>query len=130
MGIGFGYHFTMFRIMFFGVFALVFLVFAIVIVRLLGQCHKNNNSPRLTVDAQVVAKRTNVSHHRRANAGDMTDTYGYHASTSTTYYVTFQFESGDRIELRVDGSEYGMLIDGDYGKLSFQGTRYLGFARY
>ncbi len=29
----------------------------------------------------------------------------------------------------VSGSDYGMLVEGDIGKLSFQGTRYLGFER-
>jgi hypothetical protein len=43
--------------------------------------------------------------------------------------VTFQVDSGDRMELSVSGSEYGMLVDGDRGKLSFQGTRYLSFER-
>ena len=38
-------------------------------------------------------------------------------------------ESGDRVELTVSGSDYGMLVEGDIGKLSFQGTRYLGFER-
>ena len=49
--------------------------------------------------------------------------------TFTTYYVTFQVESGDRIELRLSGTEYGQLAEGDTGRLSFQGTRYLGFER-
>ena len=49
--------------------------------------------------------------------------------TFTTYYATFQVESGDRMELEVDGSDYGMLVEGDMGKLMFQGTRYLGFER-
>jgi hypothetical protein len=49
--------------------------------------------------------------------------------TSTTYYVTFQVESGDRMEFHVSGEEYGLLVEGDYGDLSFQGTRYLGFVR-
>ncbi|MBS7029426.1 MAG: DUF2500 domain-containing protein [Faecalibacterium prausnitzii] len=48
---------------------------------------------------------------------------------SPRLYVTFQVESGDRMELEVDGSDYGMLVEGDIGKLSFQGTRYLGFER-
>ena len=52
-----------------------------------------------------------------------------HTTHSTWYYVTFEVESGDRIELGVNGTEYGMLVEGDYGKLSFQGTRYLGFER-
>jgi len=29
----------------------------------------------------------------------------------------------------VSSYEYGMLVEGDFGKLSFQGTRYLGFTR-
>ena len=33
------------------------------------------------------------------------------------------------MELHVAGHEYGMLIEGDQGMLSFQGTRYLGFER-
>jgi hypothetical protein len=49
--------------------------------------------------------------------------------TSTTYYVTFQVESGDRMEFHVGGEEYGFLVEGDFGDLSFQGTRYLGFVR-
>ena len=48
---------------------------------------------------------------------------------STTYYATFQVESGDRMELRLSGAEYGMLAEGDRGRLTFQGTRYLSFER-
>lgn len=33
------------------------------------------------------------------------------------------------MEFSVSGSEYGMLVEGDQGKLSFQGTRYLSFQR-
>ena len=38
-------------------------------------------------------------------------------------------ESGDRMELRVSGREYGLLAEGDRGQLTFQGTRYLSFVR-
>ena len=38
-------------------------------------------------------------------------------------------ESGDRIELKVSGKEYGMLVEQDSGILTFQGTRYLDFER-
>ena len=44
-------------------------------------------------------------------------------------FVTFQVKSGDRMELSVTGAEYGLLVEGDLGDLSFQGTRYLGFQR-
>ena len=90
----------------------------------IGEWNKNNNSPRLTVDATVVAKRDHVSHHHHHNANG-----GMHTTRSTSYYVTFQVESGDRMELKLSGSEYGLLVEGDHGKLTFQGTRYLGFQR-
>lgn len=52
-----------------------------------------------------------------------------HTSTSTTYYATFEVPSGDRMEFKVGSREYGMLVEGDAGKLTFQGTRYHGFQR-
>ena len=55
--------------------------------------------------------------------------HGFHSTTSTSYYATFQVESGDRMELSMTGTEYGLLAEGDRGKLTFQGTRYLGFER-
>ena len=119
--VGFG----MFGIMFSFVFVLFIVVFVVILIKGLSQWNKNNNSPRLTVVATVVSKRTNVSHHHHHNGTGA----GMHSSTSTTYYVTFQVESGDRMELHVSGQEYGMLVEGDVGMLSFQGTRYLGFQR-
>lgn len=129
MRMGFDFVFSVFPVMFSIVFFLVIGVFIVTIVRSIAEWNKNNNSPRLTVEASVVAKRTHVSHQRHANAGDMSGAHGYHTSTSTRYYVTFQVESGDRMELSVNGNEFGLLIEGDRGKLSFQGTRYLGFER-
>ena len=109
------------EILFFIMFGLILSVFVVTFVRMIGEWHTNNNSPRLTVPAKVVAKRTNVSRHNNASG------HGHH--TSTSYYVTFEFESTDRLELHVNGSEYGLLVEGDFGKLTFQGTRYLGFER-
>lgn len=77
----------------------------------------------------VVSKLTEVTHHSHANASAATGAHGYSTSSSTWYYVTFQVESGDRMEFSVIGSEYGMLAEGDCGKLSLQGTRYLSFER-
>ena len=131
MGFGFGLGFNQgmgmfntFGIMFTIVFVLVIGMFIVIAVKGIGQWNKNNHSPRLTVPATVVAKRTNVSHHRHGGVNDH-----HHHHTSTSYYVTFQVESGDRMELHVAGTEYGILIEGDSGNLTFQGTRYLGFER-
>ena len=123
MGSGFG-GFDMFGIMFIVVFLLVIGTFVVILVKGIGEWNKNNHSPKLTVPATIVTKRTNVSRHRHGGANGH-----HHHHTSTTYYVTFQVESGDRMEFHITGQEYGLLIEGDRGNLSFQGTRYLGFER-
>ena len=130
MGFGFGTDFGMglgtFRILpilVMLIFAVTFVGVLVVLIQCIAQWNKNNHSPRLTVPATIVAKRANVSHHRHGGAND------HHHHTSTSYYVTFQVDSGDRMELHVAGTEYGLLIEGDSGKLTFQGTRYLGFER-
>lgn len=71
----------------------------------------------------------NIAHHQYANAGDVSGAHGFYTTTNTMYYVTFQMESGDRMEFQVSGIEYGMLAEGDTGELTFQGTRYLAFER-
>ena len=111
-------------IVFFSVFGIIIGVFIIFIIMGIVQWNKNNNSPVLSVYARVVAKRISVSDHVH------TDSNGFsHNSSSTSYYVTFQVESGDRLEFHMNGNEYGLLIEGDEGKLTFQGTRYKGFNR-
>lgn len=114
-----------------GFFSIFFLLFIVAFVAILGmilvtfvrglsQWNKNNHSPRLTVEARVVTKRQNISHH---HSGD------HMSTTSTRYFATFQVESGDRMELQMSGQDYGMLVEGDRGRLTFQGIRYLDFQR-
>lgn len=121
---GYGIGLNLFGIMSTLVFVLVIGMFLVFAVKGIAQWSKNNHSPRLTVPAVIVAKRTNVTRHHHGGAGGH-----HHHHTSTSYYVTFQFGGGDRMELLVSGSEYGMLMEGDQGDLSFRGTRYLGFER-
>ena len=117
--------FDIFGIMFFLIFGLILVVFVVVIVSGISRWTKNNQSPVLTVNAAVVAKRTDVSRNI-SNTNDNTDML---TNSTTWYYATFQVESGDRIELAVNGKEYGLLAENDSGRLTFQGTRYLGFER-
>lgn len=125
----FGGGFGSFGILFAIVCVLVIGVFIVSIVKGISTWRKNNQSPRLTVNATVVSKRTHVNYHRHPIAGDASGTHGYHTTSFTQYYVTFQVESGDRMEFSVSSAEYAMLADGDDGKLCFQGTRYLRFER-
>ena len=125
----FGWFDTQFGMLFPLAFFCCLGIFLFALISNLRTWHKNNHAPRLCVPAAVVAKQTSVSHSNMANAGDLTGAHGCTTSTSTAYYVTFQVESGDRMEFAVSGTEYGMLVQGDIGKLMFQGTRYLGFER-
>ena len=124
-----GVGFILAEMLFSFLFFLIATLIVLNLIRGIGQWNKNNHSPRLTVNAKVVTKREDVSAHRHHNAGDVTGAHGVHYTHSTAYFVTFQVDSGDRMEFAVDGSEYGMLVEGDAGELTFQGTRYLGFAR-
>lgn len=103
-------------------------MFIFVAVSGISRWSKNNNSPRLSVPASAVSKRTRYSsgthmHHTGHPIHHMS--HGGH----TTYYVTFQFDSGDRAEFIVDGSQYGIIVEGDVGTLTFQGTRFISFER-
>ncbi len=108
----------------FQIFPIVFGIIVVIVIggilltfiRGVSRWSKNNNSPQLTVFAKVVAKRAAV------RGGGETRAYN-------DYFVTFEVESGDRMELEVKDIDYGMLVEGDKGELSFQGTRYLSFAR-
>ena len=114
---GFGMTFSIMQVMVPLMFVLVFGFMIVTLVRGVGEWNKNNQSPKLTVSVTVVAKRPDV------DRGIET------MHTFTSYYVTFQVESGDRMEFEVSDMEYGMLAEGDRGMLTFQGTRYLNFQR-
>lgn len=119
----FGLMETLFPIMFLLVFTLVLGGFIFTIGRGISTWHKNNNSPRLVVNAIVSDKHEDISHHHHNHDGM------HHSTTSTSYYVTFTVEGGERLVLEVNRHEYGYLLVNDEGKLTFQGTRYLGFER-
>lgn len=103
-------------------------VFGTIIVRSIRgakQWKRNNESAILTVGATVVTKRTDVhNYHHNTGIDNM-----HHMSSSTTYYITFEVASGDRLEFEIRDTEYGMLVENDIGRLTFQGTRYMGFER-
>ena len=127
MGFGFGFQLmdTVFPLLFLIVFIFILSMIIGSFVSGAKRKHKNDQSPRVTADAKVVSKRMQVGQNRQSSGdNDMMRSYTY-----SKYFVTFEFESGDRLELSVSPGEYGMLVEGDRGQLSFQGTRYLGFAR-
>lgn len=106
----------LFLIMFSVIFTIAIIVFIITFVKVFSQARRNSKAPKLTVEAKVVSKRQNYNGGRR-NVG------------TTSYYVTFEVDSGDRMELYLSGMDYGMLVEGDTGKVTFQGTKFIEFER-
>ena len=126
-----------FDIIFIIMAVLVAVIFVVVLVNMIGhrrlfkgilrramdRMDKDDHALRLTVPATVVSKRSNVTMHH--HGGDTM----HHQTANTSYYVTFQVQSGDRMELWVPAEEYGLLVEGDEGDLTFQGSRFLRFER-
>lgn len=107
----------LFAFFFTAIFLIIFGTFLYAIIRGITTFTRNSAAERLTEYARVLTKRTNVS-------GGSGDRRAY-----TTYYITFEFVDGHRLEFKVRAEEYGLLVEGDEGMLTHQGTRYLGFER-
>lgn len=123
----FGFGYNSFDVLFSFMFLIVASVIVVAVVKSMAQHHRDNNSPRLKVEAVVVDKREEIRHEQQPVAGDVTGAHGYHTIISSSYWVTFQVESGDKMDFLVDGNEYKRINEGEKGKLLFQGSRYLGF---
>lgn len=105
------------------VFLVIFGTFLFINIKGIYEWNKNNDSPKLIIDAKVIAKRSKVTHFHREDNGLMFN------KLASIYYVTFQVESGDKMEMRVNAKDYRMMNKGDCGKLIFQGNRYISFER-
>ncbi len=109
----------------FQLFFLTILAFVIFgFVRAIKNYISNATSPILDVAAKVVGKRTQVTRHaHHGQHGHM------HHSTRTQYFVTFELDDGERIELVSNGKQYGQLVEGDIGMLTYQGEWFKNFDR-
>jgi hypothetical protein len=83
---------------------------------------RNNSLPVEDSAACVVSRRTEI------RGGGHSHDHS-HSGVSTRYYATFELRSGERKEFGISGPEYGVIVEGDEGTLTHQGTRYKGFHR-
>lgn len=99
-------------------------------IKSLMEWHNNNNSPCLNIGAKIVARRTencdgyNTRRRNRHEGRGITI-----ESNVPKYYITFELETGERKEMSVPRKSYGLLVEGDVGSLTYQGTRYIDFKR-
>ncbi|MDO4788497.1 MAG: DUF2500 domain-containing protein [Johnsonella sp.] len=115
-------------LIFLAIFAVVFVVavgaILLIFVFRLRTWDRDNKSPRLTVDARVLSK------NEKTTSEEKVDKQGhYYYLNIPHYFLTFQVESGDKMSFEVGEGDYRTVSEGDFGKLSFQGTRYFGFVK-
>ena len=99
--------FMLFDMMF--VFVFLFIIF--VFVKVLKKSSEYKKEPRITAYAKVIDKRNHVFSDR------------------SHYYATFEFSTGDRIELVLPYDKSGLIVVGDEGDLTFQGDHMIEFGR-
>lgn len=103
------------------VISLIFpLVFCYAIFSFIKAALSGSLAPRRTVEAMIVKKRLSCDRHHHG-----VEVFNNHERTS--YFVTFQLERNYRIELQVKETQYDLLFDGERGKLTYQGKRFIRF---
>jgi hypothetical protein len=105
------------------IFAVILGTAAYHLVKKSRQSARNQGLPVLTAPAIVASKRsTAIAPPTEINPK-------YKVDPSTKFFARFQLEDGRTLELEVNNVQFAALNEGDHGKLAYQGTRYLGFAR-
>jgi len=121
---GSGFMFTLMPIL---ILIGAFVVFALVAYGIAGHI-RNARAPRRTVYARVAAKRMEVSGsshvHHHADG-----TPHHHFSSRTDYYITLEFENGERREFLDVKNLYGLVVEGDVGYAAIQGDWIVAFER-
>lgn len=74
----------------------------------------NNSQEILKREVKIIGKRMNMSSE---------------SGTLTEYYTTFEFEDGERLELKIKDKVYGLIAEDDFGVLEYQGKRFIEFKR-
>jgi len=113
--------FSIFPIVFFVVFIGVLGVFIFTGIKGLKEWMHNNRQQVFNDPVMVIDKRTHIwgGHHSGT----------HHTGAHTSYYITFEYENGDRQEFMVAGRVYAQAAPGDTGTLTWQGTRFHDFQR-
>lgn len=95
---------------------------AVSVVRSMTKAVVNLGEPVIARNARVVSRREDT--YVRGGMDNM------RASSSTDYFITFEFDDGNRAEFGVEDHEFAILAEGDVGVLSSRGTWFEGFERH
>ncbi len=85
---------------------------------------KDDRAKPVTLEVTVLSK--GISTQRHPVAGDATGAHGY--TTLTVYHAVFLKSDGVQLPLEIDREAYETLVEGERGRLTVRGSRYIGFA--
>mgnify|MGYP000880550892 CR=1 FL=1 len=121
---GFDFMFTLMPVIILIGFAAFFAIVVVGIARHI----RNTRAPRRTVYARVAAKRMEVT--GSSNMHHHADGAVHHGFGSRTdYYITLEFENGERREFLDVKNLYGLVVEGDVGYAAIQGDWIVAFER-
>ncbi|GAS82255.1 unknown protein [Paenibacillus amylolyticus] len=110
MGIESSWMFDLFGTVFPVVFVLLIGIVLLSMGKEVRRWGRNNSEPLLTVPSRITSRRMKMSQSQTEPG----------STARTLYYVTFEVESGDRLEFKVNGEEYVCALremkDGSHSK--------------
>lgn len=80
-------------------------------IKTVKSSNAHKSQPKISAPAKLIEKRTYVS------------------GNFTYYYGTFEFRTGDRLELKLPRERTGLIVEGDEGDLTFQGDMFIDFSQ-
>ncbi len=80
------------------------------------------------VDGQAIQNGVDINSEQVKAVSKRSEVKGSYYSSSTYYFITFEFESdGNRREFQVSSEKFGLIVEGDKGRMSYQGEKFLNF---
>lgn len=114
----------LFMLMFFVIFFLAICTIMFSLISSISEHNKNRKQPIVPTQAKVISKFQDVTNHLTHSQHNNTMSH-----TNTNYYIAFEFSNHERVQFKVSKLEFGKIIEGDVGILTFQGSRFISFER-
>lgn len=108
-------------------FFLVIGVAAFFIIRKLIRSQQTDDLAGTHSTATVISKRCVTKQQRRTMPAQYSA--AYRMEETVWHYVTFENERGVRTEYNVTKAQFDMLFEGDKGKLTVNGSRFISFQK-
>ena len=108
-------------------FFIVIGVAAFLIIRKLIRSQQTDDKAGTHMTATVISKRTVKKQQKRVMPAQYTSPY--RIEETVWHYVTFENERGVRTEYNVTKAQYDMIFEGDKGRLTVNGSQFLGFKK-